>query len=177
MRVILETPFKSEDGQIFFENIVYANMVARYLTVNMSYSPLFFHTFYTQFLDDNLESERELGLKASFEHHEQIGTRVIAIDRGISKGMKLGAEHGLESGCMPLLFSISKDRGLQKAIGYINKIPCPIKRWEQIEDFCEGWKPVGDTGELTSYVEDRQELREEVLGIMESMLIPLVDCL
>lgn len=173
MRVILESPFKSNDPKIFFENMLYVNMVARHLTIEKGMCPLFFHTFYTQFLDDSNDNERALGLDASFHHHDRINTRIIAVDRGLSSGMKLGTEYGLEIGCMPVLFSLSESESIQSWVRDINENPCPIGRWKQIEAFCEELKPVDDLGNYTDYAASNLELREEVCDILKRTFAPL----
>lgn len=175
MRVIVESPFKNDDPKVFCENIIYTNMVARHLTLKCNYSPLFFHTFYTQFLNDNDPEERNTGLTASFTHHDYITKRIVAVDRGISEGMKKGVENGLEIGCMPVLFSLSLDKGLQKAIRHINEISCPMKRWEQIQDFCSGWATVNELGSFTSYAEERKDLREAVCNTLKDTFSPLIE--
>lgn len=174
MRVIVESPFKAETKKLGLENLIYANMVARHLTLKCNYSPLFFHTFYTQFLDDDNAEERLTGLEASFTHHDYINKRIVTLDRGITEGMKKGVENGLEIGCMPVLFSLSTDKGLQKAVRHLNETSCPIKRWEQIQGFCSDLKRVDDLGNFTNYSEERRDLREEVCSILGSHLLPML---
>ena len=97
-KVILESPFANEDTQKFNDNYFYLCVAARKIMIEKDDAPLFFHALYTQFLNDDVQAERNLGLYKSFEYHSGADNKTYAIDRGISKGMILGAEDALKKG-------------------------------------------------------------------------------
>lgn len=84
-RVILESPYAGE---------VYKNKVYAYACMSdclyRNESPIASHLLYTQFLNDNIRKERELGIEAGLAWTDVADATVVYYDRGISKGMKKG---------------------------------------------------------------------------------------
>ena len=88
-RVIIESPYAGDIGR----NKKYlALCVADCLKRNES--PYASHAFFTQFLDDLMPDERELGIIAGLAWAEAADYIVVYTDLGISSGMHLGiADH------------------------------------------------------------------------------------
>ena len=167
MKVIIESPFKNSDKKILSENLIYLNMVARQLATKNNLSPLFFHGFYTHFLNDHCDTERALGLNLSFMHHKGIDTRIITVDRGISKGMILGMETGLKHGGSPSFFSFDPD--LNSLFVKLNKSKDATEIWESGLDLYNknvSQININDFGDRTNYRMSTSLLREEVISIM-----------
>ncbi|ELP5898526.1 hypothetical protein QTV49_000400 [Vibrio vulnificus] len=177
MKVVIESPFANKNPFLLSENLIYLNCVARYLTKEEKLTPLFFHSYYTQFLDDMNEEERNIGLNSSFEFHDEIKVRIITIDRGISTGMRLGMLRGIENGATPVFFSLDKENSsLQETLNQINSIEDPLTRWEtglkELERITRG-EPKNDFGDLTGYREYSSTLRTEVCNVLERFFTPL----
>ncbi|MCY9866105.1 hypothetical protein OTK49_26570 [Vibrio coralliirubri] len=177
MEVIIESPFANESPTLLSENLLYLNAVARKVTVEDQMNPLFFHSYYTQFLDDNNQRERNNGLQSSFEFHDDIMPRLITIDRGISTGMKLGMERGLTHGAHPVFISLDSNIEIQNALSEINSISDPKEKWEfglKLIKKILPQEPINEYGDLTNYREIRNDLLEEVSTIIHRFFAPLV---
>lgn len=179
MKVIIESPFANKNPFILSENLIYLNCVARHLTKEENLNPLFFHSYYTQFLNDLVDEERKIGLDSSFKFHDEINDRVITIDRGISKGMILGMMRGLENGATPIFFSLDKENSnLQQLLRDINSIKDPAVRWKtgmmKLEKIING-KAKNEFGDLTNYREHNSSLRDEVCKILGRFFNPLIE--
>lgn len=85
--VILESPFAGDVEA----NKAYAHKAMRD-SLYKGEAPLASHLLYTEALDDNVPSERELGIEAGLEIGKHAVRTVVYIDRGISNGMKYGIE-------------------------------------------------------------------------------------
>lgn len=85
--VILESPLKGN----YEANIKYARACVRDSLLKGE-APLASHLLYSQpgILDDKVDVERELGIKAGLEWLHRADATVVYIDRGISKGMQFG---------------------------------------------------------------------------------------
>lgn len=177
MKVIIESPFANPVSALLSENILYLNAVARKVTVEDKMNPLFFHSYYTQFLDDNNDDERWNGLLSSFEFHDEIMPRYITIDRGISKGMKLGMERGLERGAYPVFISLDNNENIQKTLSDLNAIEDPSEKWHKGLDVVSKIlpnEPINEYGDYTNYREVRANLLTEVSEIIHRFFAPLV---
>lgn len=97
--VVLESPFR---GEGYFEtelNILYARECIRDCLSKGEY-PYASHLFYTQdgILDDKIDEERELGIRAGIAWGDIVPKRVVYTDRGVSEGMEEGIESAKKSG-------------------------------------------------------------------------------
>ena len=91
--VILESPFAGDvEG-----NKKYANEAMRD-SLYRGEAPFASHLLYTEALDDNVPSERELGINAGLEIGRYAVRTVVYTDRGISNGMKYGIERAESEG-------------------------------------------------------------------------------
>tara|TARA_Y100001973_G_C5208904_1_gene343819 strand:- start:12067 stop:12375 length:309 start_codon:yes stop_codon:yes gene_type:complete len=84
MKVIIESPYRFNVER----NTLYAQK-ALLDSLNRNESPLAFHLFYTQVLNDLDEKERFQGIMASFQWHKVADLLAVYTDYGVSYGMKL----------------------------------------------------------------------------------------
>lgn len=183
-KIILESPFANQDRNKFNNNYFYLCLVARKLMINEDASPLFFHALYTQFLHDNVQEERNLGLINSFNWHTHGDCKLYAIDRGIkdSKGMLLGAKDAIAKG-MPVKFTTAmpETHWIAKRIAEINEIVDNQERWDaglafedELRDIPENMERFEKNGELTNYVHYNQKDLEDVKNCIMEFFAPLV---
>lgn len=184
-KIILESPFANENKQKFNDNYFYLCVSARKMMTEDGDAPLFFHALYTQFLHDDIQEERNLGLVKSFVYHSSADNKTYAIDRGISGGMVLGAEDALKKGMDIKFYTVlPKSDPISKKIDEINKISNIEKRWEMGKRMVERMmttpkhkESFENTGDLTLYSKSdaiKTELKDVKKCIME-FFAPLVD--
>lgn len=89
-RVIIESPYGGSAEEVAI-NTRYARAAMRDCLLRGE-TPYASHMLYTQpgVLNDNVEEERKLGIDAGFEWRACADATVIYIDRGMSRGMKMG---------------------------------------------------------------------------------------
>lgn len=87
-KVIVESPFAGEVDR----NVMYTRMCLHDCLVNYRESPLASHLLYTQefILDDDIPSERQLGIRAGLDWGAMAEASIIYVDLGISTGMAFG---------------------------------------------------------------------------------------
>lgn len=92
--IILETPYAGD----IKANIIYARKCIKDC-MNRNESPIASHLLYTQpgILDDNIPSERDLGINAGLAWYKVADYAVIYQDLGISSGMKNAIEYCIEN--------------------------------------------------------------------------------
>jgi len=183
MKVILETPFKNENKQIFIDNYLYTNAVARKLMKEDDVSSLFFHTFYTQFLNDNIPEERDLGLMSSFNYHSDADYKLYAIDRGLSHGMILGAKDAIEKD-IPIQFYtvLPHNSDVSKMLSAINRTRRSIVRLDLAIKYVEELKQkefaINDkTGKITDYESSLSDHVSQVKDCLTEFFTPLIESL
>lgn len=181
-KLILESPFKNSNQTIFNDNYFYVNVCARKLMKETETAPLFFHTLYTQFLNDDDKEERDLGLYRSFEFHSDAEEKVYAIDRGISEGMILGAKDAISKG-MPVKFYtvLPETTPIGQQIKEINSISDNKSRWEAGLDFIEKLKSSSEygkrfniNGDLTNYKNYIQKDLSQVKNCLLTFFEPII---
>ncbi len=86
---VIESPFSAPDIDGIVRNIQYT-MLATRDSLSRGEAPYASHLFYTQMLDDNLQSERQLGMDAGLTicHHAE--QTAVYTDYGTSRGMEYG---------------------------------------------------------------------------------------
>ena len=184
-KIILESPFANANPQKFNDNYFYLCVSARKMMIEDDNAPLFFHALYTQFLHDNIQEERNLGLFKSFEFHSDADNKTYAIDRGISKGMILGAEDALKKGMDVKFYTVLPETNkIAKKIEEINKISNVEKRWEMGQRFVNQLmnspshkKSFEETGDLTMYSASIQKELKDVKKCIMEFFAPLVDAI
>lgn len=87
IKVILESPFAGDT----IRNIEYAKACMKD-SLKRGEAPFASHLLYTQMLDDNKLSERNLGIEAGLTWGNLAEKTVVYTDHGISDGMKYGIE-------------------------------------------------------------------------------------
>ncbi len=92
--VVIESPYMGNTEK----TIAYARACMKDCLLRGEY-PFASHLLYTQegILDDNISTERKLGIEAGFKWSYFAKTTVVYIDLGISKGMVLGVRKALEA--------------------------------------------------------------------------------
>lgn len=128
---LIESPFSNSNQRIFNDNYYYLCLVARKMMIENGSAPLFFHALYTQFLNDNIKEERNLGLQQSFKWHTLGDSKIYAIDRGISDGMVKGAEDAILKNISIYFYTaLPENHEFAIQIERINKIENNKERWE-----------------------------------------------
>lgn len=93
-RVIIESPYSGKTPEELSRNIVYAR---RCLVdaIHRGEAPLASHLLYTQpgVLDDDVASERNMGIFAGLTWTRVADTVVAYVDLGVSEGMTRGLDH------------------------------------------------------------------------------------
>ena len=89
--VLLESPFAGHNEWEISKNVTYARAAMRACFAMGKY-PFASHLLYTQpgILDDNVSSERMLGIRAGLEWGKLAKESVFFMDRGFSNGMQIG---------------------------------------------------------------------------------------
>lgn len=86
-RVIIESPYAGDVKK----NLKYLGRAVKDCLIRGE-SPYASHAFFTQFLDDTIPEERELGIAAGLAWANVVDTVVVYTDLGISSGMEYGVE-------------------------------------------------------------------------------------
>lgn len=85
--VVIESPFRGSEEWTQDQNIKYAQAALRHC-LTRGEAPLASHLLYTQVLNDDMQEERELGIKVGLEWARRAHvTMVFYIDHGWSEGM------------------------------------------------------------------------------------------
>lgn len=119
-RVIVESPYMGNHEM----NEAYAEFAMHDCLVNHNESPYASHLLYTRrfVLNDNIESERNLGIKAGFLWREVADKTIFYTDLGMTEGMKKGIRDCMTTGK-----------------SYEIRI-LPDDLWKKFEDYCFGQK-------------------------------------
>lgn len=180
---MIESPFKNKDIKKFNANYIYLCLVARKVILDDKDSPLFFHGLYTQFLNDNDETERNTGIITSFNWHSPSDFKLYAIDRGISKGMIMGAEDALEKN-IPIKFftAMPEEHWISKRVAEINLIIDMKERWMTGLAFVEKMQSdkiikelFEEDGELTGYVIHNDVEINKIKDCLFNFFSPLIE--
>jgi hypothetical protein len=100
-RVLLESPYGSDDPTMVDANVAYARKCLRD-SIKRGEAPIASHLLFTQpgVLRDDVPDERRLGIDAGLAWMTYADAMVLYIDRGVSPGMreamKLAQRTGLE---------------------------------------------------------------------------------
>jgi len=92
-RVIIESPYGNDSGELVLRNIRYARSCV-HDSLMRGENPYASHIFFTQsgILDDNNSDERKRGMEAGWEIAILADFVAVYTDLGISKGMGQGIE-------------------------------------------------------------------------------------
>ena len=93
--VIIESPYAGD----IEANTAYVRAAMRD-SLMRGEAPYASHALYTQpgVLDDSIEAERDRGIWAGFAFRGHAGLTAFYVDRGVSRGMVMGARHVLKAG-------------------------------------------------------------------------------
>lgn len=91
--VILESPYKGDVKR----NVAYAQWCGLDMT-RRGESPYASHLLLTQFLDDDVAEERELGINCGYSWYRSADYVVFYADYGFSSGMRYALEHCRKTG-------------------------------------------------------------------------------
>jgi hypothetical protein len=90
-RVILESPYAADTPEGLEENLDYARCCIRDSLLRGE-APLASHLVYPLVFDDNIQTERTMGIRAGLAWAALADAVVIYIDRGISRGMQIAID-------------------------------------------------------------------------------------
>jgi hypothetical protein len=91
--VLVESPYAGNIAR----NTAYARAAMRDCLLRGE-APFASHLLYTQVLDDNLPSERSLGIEAGLAWGQRADLTVLYIDLGITPGMRKGIARARDEG-------------------------------------------------------------------------------
>jgi len=92
-RVIIESPYAGDiDNNVSYARLCLKDSLMR------GEAPIASHLLHTQVLDDTIEEEREMGIKAGLEWLRVAELMAVYVDLGISKGMKSAIDEALIKG-------------------------------------------------------------------------------
>lgn len=97
-RVIIESPYGSDDDQIVERNIRFLRACMHDAIVNHNEAPYASHGLYTQpgVMNDRDEKERDLSIQAGLLWRDVAELAVVYTNLGITKGMRFGIQHAEE---------------------------------------------------------------------------------
>tara|TARA_B100000700_G_scaffold230615_1_gene255047 strand:- start:17428 stop:18477 length:1050 start_codon:yes stop_codon:yes gene_type:complete len=119
-RIILESPFAGNEFQQRFENVQYAKALIHKLAHD-GYAPSASHLLYTQMLDDNQKSHRDLGINRGLDYAHNKDS-IIGIDKGISGGMEYGIKRAIDEGRSYNFFTLSDNPEIQQEVSIIRDL-------------------------------------------------------
>lgn len=93
-KVLVESPFGSDDDEIVKRNIRYLRQCLHDCFINYNEAPFASHGLYTLdgVLDDRIKEQRSMGIEAGLIWGKEADYTVVYTDFGITKGMRLGIE-------------------------------------------------------------------------------------
>lgn len=92
-RVVVETPFRGDRER----NLAYLKGALKDC-IKRGEAPFASHAIYTQVLDDNDPTEREIGISLGFNWMMQADFVAVYTDLGITEGMRRGIEQAQKLG-------------------------------------------------------------------------------
>jgi hypothetical protein len=114
-RVIFESPFAGD----MQGNTEYAAQAITKLIMQQGVAPMASHLLYTRMLDDTDGQERNIGIDAGLAYGQHAHSTIVALDRGMSTGMRYGIKNA-EAASRPLTFlTLSDDPKVQAAVKQI----------------------------------------------------------
>lgn len=104
-RVLLESPFAGDIAR----NTEYAARCVVDLMMHHHKAPMASHLLYTRVLNDHVPEERQLGIDAGLAYGAHANESVIAVDRGVSRGMIYGVQRAEQDGRALSFHTLSAD--------------------------------------------------------------------
>ena len=103
-RVCIESPFKGNQER----NTRYARACLRHC-INAGVSPYASHLLLTQVLDDNVPSDRDLGIRVGMKMGDSCDERWVFTDLGTTVGMKAAITRAEKIGQPTQIISLGED--------------------------------------------------------------------
>jgi len=95
--VIVESPFASSSTVTQEQHVTYAQSCVLH-SVKQNECPFASHLFYTQIFDDDLLSDRKLGIDLGLTWYKKADISAVYVDHGISAGMVQGITEAYKQG-------------------------------------------------------------------------------
>ncbi len=155
--IILESPFAGD----VFNNVKYAQAVIHSLA-HKGYAPSASHLIYTQMLDDTNEFDRKLGIDKGLDiahAHDSI----IAIDKGVSTGMKYGVQRAINENRNYSFITLSQDPKVISEVSSIKTLEDAIKYTEEMKQT--------SLFQTTGYIHDVGLIQQPTLKSSQSLKI------
>jgi hypothetical protein len=111
-RVILESPFAGDIPR----NTEYAARCVVDLMMHHHKAPMASHLLYTRVLNDHVPEERQIGIDAGLAYGAHANESVIAVDRGVSRGMVYGVQRAEQDGRALSFHTLSTDPQVQQDV-------------------------------------------------------------
>lgn len=108
-RVIVESPYGSEDPETVERNKAYARLCMRD-SLNRGEAPMLSHLLYTQVLCDDVLAERKQGIEAGLSWGPVSRHTAVYVDLGITEGMQQGIDRAKAEGRRVLIRELGKDK-------------------------------------------------------------------
>ena len=122
--VILESPFAGDVKN----NVHYAKYAINYFS-QQGFAPMASHLSSTNFLDDTIKEQRDLGIDRGLDIANGKNS-IVAIDRGISGGMEYGVQRAINEGRKYSFVTISDNKSAIEEVGRIRDI-------KDAKEYCE----------------------------------------
>lgn len=102
-KVVIESPYAGDVKR----NIDYARKCVKWC-VSAGYAPIASHLLYTQngILNDEIEHERDLGIRCGLAWLDVADFQIFFIDYGITNGMRKAMDYGKKIGISQVLVKI-----------------------------------------------------------------------
>ena len=95
--VYLSTPYRADSKEIFEEQLKYTKQIAKKLLLG-GFDVIVPHLTYTQFLNDEVEAEREQGIRAALRLISYCDAIFVSTKKEISQGMRAEIEEAQQIG-------------------------------------------------------------------------------
>jgi hypothetical protein len=96
-RVVIESPYHADSPEGIEANLEYCRSCIRDSLLRGE-APLASHLIYPLVFDDNVQTERVMGIKAGLAWGAAADATVIYTDRGISTGMQIAIDDAVRAG-------------------------------------------------------------------------------
>jgi hypothetical protein len=96
-RVIVESPYAADTPEGVAANVAYVKRCIRD-SLMRNEAPFASHLVYTRVFDDNVATERAMGIRAGFAWGAVAELTAVYTDRGVSAGMLMGIDDAKAAG-------------------------------------------------------------------------------
>tara|TARA_Y100000310_G_C20669235_1_gene809336 strand:- start:1480 stop:2388 length:909 start_codon:yes stop_codon:yes gene_type:complete len=117
-RVIFESPFAGD----ITANTEYAARCIVELILYHGKAPMASHLLYTRMLNDHVAKERQIGINAGLAYGRHAEKTIVAVDRGVSTGMRYGVINAEKSGRKLQFFTISDNEKTQNDVASLRDL-------------------------------------------------------